>query len=168
MKAMEQGLTSRIPLWGVPGLKRKIIFLTALFWLGAVYALYSDYNFATGTGDLSMVMFILANIYFPAKRIRLYLNAKNTQTFFNRYLVYHIWLNTAAFAVACYHCYITLWSNNWLMVALFLMGWLTAGGFLMWIKYPPGKIKKGMYLLHTQQVLFFVMIFAMLKGHYVI
>jgi hypothetical protein len=62
---------------------------------------------------------------------------------------------------------VSLWSNNWLVLALFIMGWLTVGGFLMWIKYQPGKVKKGMYILHTQQILFFVMAIAMLKGHYV-
>lgn len=163
-----RGFTSQVSLFGDPGIKRKVLFLAVFFWAGAVYALYSDYNLATGAGDLSMLLFIIANIYFPAKRIRLYFQVKNVQPFFNKFLVYHIWLNTAAFGVACFHCYITLWSNNWLMLALFLMGWLTAGGFLMWIRYQPGKIKKGMYLLHTQQVVFFVMLFAMLKGHYVI
>jgi len=70
--------------------------------------------------------------------------------------------------VTCIHCYVTLWSNNWLLLALGLMGWLTFGGFLMWIKYPPGKVKKGVYLLHTQQLIFFIMNIAMLKGRYVI
>jgi len=135
--------------------------------LAVVYAYNSDYNLATGTGNLSMVLFLAANIYFPAKRLRLRYGFKNVQDHFNRLLVYHIWLNTAAFIAACIHCYVSLWGNNWLMAALYIMGWLTVGGFLMWIKYPPGKVKKGMYLLHTQQVLFFIMVFAMLKGHYV-
>ena len=138
------------------------------FLLGAViYAYSSDYNLATGTGNLCMVLFLAANVYFPAKRIRLRYSFKNVQPVFNRLLVYHIWLNTAAFVTSCIHCYVSLWSNTWLLIALFIMGWLTVGGFLMWIKYQPGKVKKGMYILHTQQVLFFVMIFAMLKGHYV-
>lgn len=135
--------------------------------MAVVYAYNSDYNLATGTGNLSMVLFLAANIYFPAKRLRLRYSFKNVQPQFNRLLVYHIWLNTASFIAACIHCYVSLWGNNWLMVALYIMGWLTVGGFLMWIKYPPGKVKKGMYLLHTQQVLFFIMVFAMLKGHYV-
>ncbi len=78
-----------------------------------------------------------------------------------------MWVNAASFIAACVHCYVTLWANDGLMLALYIMGWLTVGGFMMWIKYPPGKVKKGMYLLHTQQVLFFIMVFAMLKGHYV-
>ncbi|MBF0451864.1 MAG: hypothetical protein HQK75_14260 [Candidatus Magnetomorum sp.] len=160
--------TYNISLFGSSSLKNKLIFLSTCFVLGTLYAYTSDYNLATGTGNLTMVLFLGANIYFPAKKIRFYYSMKNVQGYFNKLLVFHIWLNTSAFIVTCIHCYVTLWSNNWLMVALFLMGWLTFGGFLMWIKYPPGKVKKGVYILHTQQVLFFVMVFAMLKGHYVI
>ncbi|MBF0119404.1 MAG: hypothetical protein HQK79_11255 [Desulfobacterales bacterium] len=161
--------TYNVPLFGEGSLKRRTIFVSILSIICAIYAINSDYNLATGTGNLSMVLFLAANVYMPAKRIRLkYTFREDVQPYFNKLLVYHIWLNTASFFVACVHCYITLWSNNWLMLALFLMGWLTFGGFLMWIKYQPGKFKKGMYLLHTQQIVFFIMIFAMLKGHYVI
>lgn len=157
----------KLELFGRGSVKRRAIFIGCFTVLAVVYAYSSDYNLATGSGNLSMVLFLAANIYFPAKRIRLKYNIKDVQPYFNRLLVYHIWLNTASFIAACIHCYVTLWANNWLMLALYIMGWLTVGGFMMWIKYPPGKVKKGMYLLHTQQVLFFIMVFAMLKGHYV-
>jgi hypothetical protein len=171
MHGPQQGnprITPEISLFGDSSLKSKAIIVGAMAWLGIVFALYSDYNLATGTGNLSTLLFIAANTYYPAKRIRLHYDVRHVQAFFNKFLVLHIWLNTAAFAVACIHCYITLWSNHWLMIALFLMGWLTFGGFLMWIKYPPAKVRKGMYLLHTQQTVFFLMILAILKGHYVI
>ena len=157
----------KLELFGRGSVKRRAIFVGCFVLLAVIYAYNSDYNLATGSGNLSMVLFLAANIYFPAKRLRLRYNIKNVQPYFNRLLVYHIWLNTASFIAACIHCYVTLWANNWLMLALYIMGWLTVGGFMMWIKYPPGKVKKGMYLLHTQQVLFFIMVFAMLKGHYV-
>ncbi|MBW1942800.1 MAG: hypothetical protein JRJ51_08190 [Deltaproteobacteria bacterium] len=163
---MKTGL-QQLELLGSGPLKNRIIFLGSFLLLGVLYAYNSDYNLATGTGNLCIVLFLGANIYFPAKRIRLYYNLKDVQPFFNKLLVWHIWLNTTSFVVACIHCYVTLWSNTWLMVALFVMGWLTVGGFLMWIKYPPAKVKKGVYILHTQQILFFMMVFAMLKGHYV-
>ena len=156
-----------LELFGHGTIKRRAIFVGTFLLLAIIYACNSDYNLATGTGNLSMVLFLAANVYFPAKRIRLRYLLKGVQPHFNRLLVYHIWLNTSAFITACIHCYVSLWSNNWLMLALFIMGWLTVGGFLMWIKYQPGKVKKGMYILHTQQVLFFIMVFAMLKGHYV-
>ncbi len=136
--------------------------------LGSIYAVNSDYNLATGSGNLCMVLFLAANVYFPAKYLRLKYAIKDVQPQFNRLLVWHIWLNTSSFAVACIHCYVSLWSNSWLMAALFMMGWLTFGGFLMFLKFQPGKVKKGFYLLHTQQLVFFMMVFAMLKGHYVI
>jgi hypothetical protein len=163
----QKSYTDNISLLGSSSARNKAIFLASAFWFGAIFAIYSDYNMATGTGNLSMLLFLAANIYFPAKRIRLYYKVRGTQEFFNKFLVYHIWLNTAAFGVACAHCYLSLWSNTWLMVALVLMGWLTFAGFLMWVKYPPGILKKGLYLLHTQQIVFFLMVFAMLKGHYV-
>ena len=160
--------TFNLELFGRGSLKRRVIFIGCFFVLAIIYAYNSDYNLATGTGNLALVLFIAANIYFPAKRIRLRYNLKNVQPYFNRLLVYHIWLNTAAFVAACIHAYVSLWANNWLFLALFIMGWLTVAGFLMWIKYQPGKVKKGIYILHTQQILFFIMIFAMLKGHYLI
>lgn len=159
--------TLNLPIFGRGSVKKRIIFVCSLIVLGTIYAFHSDYNLATGSGNLCMVLFLAANVYFPAKRIRLRYGFKDVQPYFNKLLVYHIWLNTSAFVVACIHCYVSLWSNNWLLLALFLMGWLTFGGFLMWIKYQPGKVKKGIYILHTQQILFFMMIFAMLKGHYV-
>jgi len=160
--------TYNLSLFGHGTVRMRAILVGVLVVLGAVYAFTSDYNLATGSGNLCMVLFLAANVYFPAKRIRLKYNFKNVQHYFDRMLIYHVWLNTASFLVACLHCYVSLWSNNWLIVALILMGWLTFGGFLMFIKYPPGKVKKGLYILHTQQILFFVMLFAMLKGHYVI
>jgi len=160
--------TYNIALFGRGSLKRRVVFIGLLVFIGTIYAVNSDYNLATGTGNLSMVLFLGANIYFPAKRIRLKYAVKNVQSEFNTLLVWHIWLNTFSFLVACIHCYVSMWSNTWLLVALILMGWLTFGGFLMWFKFQPGKAKKGMYLLHTQQFVFFIMIFAMLKGHYVI
>ncbi|MBF0103028.1 MAG: hypothetical protein HQK77_19190 [Desulfobacterales bacterium] len=160
--------TYNLNLFGEGPLKYRLIWIVVLIKISILYALFSDYNLATGTGNLCMILFLAANVYFPAKRLRLRYNFKEVQPYFNKLLVYHIWLNTASFIAACIHCYVTLWSNNWLMLALFLMGWLTFGGFLMWIKYQPGRVKKGVYLLHTQQLVFFLMVFAMLKGHYVI
>ncbi len=157
----------KLALFGQRPFKKKVPVLICLTALAVIYAFLSDYNLATGTGNLSMVLFLAANVYFPAKRLRLRYKLRNVQAQFDTLLVFHIWTNTAAFAAACIHCYVSLWSNNWLILALVIMGWLTLGGFLMWIKFQPGKVKKGMYILHTQQILFFVMIFAMLKGHYV-
>jgi hypothetical protein len=167
VKAVNLG-AYEIELFGRGTLKQTAIYVSFLAFLSILYAVYSDYNLATGTGNLTMVLFLAANVYFPAKRIRIWFKVDNVQQYFNTLLVYHIWLNTAAFIGSCIHCYVTLWSNTWLIVSLFIMGWLTFGGFLMFIKFKPGKVKRGMYLLHTQHFLFIVLLFTVLKGHYVI
>ena len=113
----DKGLIDQISLFGGEDWKKKALFLSGMLWLGIVYACYSDYNMATGSGNLSMILFLFANTYFPAKRIRLKYRVKSSQKFFNKFLVYHIWFNTASFFVACYHCYISLWSNWWLMIS---------------------------------------------------
>ena len=160
--------TYDISLFGWGSVRTRLYIVGILASAGAIYATLSDYNLATGSGNLCMVLFLGANVYFPAKYIRLKFAIKDVQGQFNRLLVWHIWFNTSSFVVACIHCYVSLWSNKWLMAALFMMGWLVFGGFLMFLKFQPGKVKKGIYLLHTQQFVFFLMIFAMLKGHYVI
>lgn len=164
----ERTASFNLDLFGRGSVRKRASFLAVFLILSVFYAYGSDYNLTTGLGNLSMVFFIAANIYFPAKRLRLKYRFDNVQYYFDRLLVYHIWLNTASFVVACIHAYITPWSNNWLILALSIMGWLTFGGFLMWIKYPPARVKKGVYILHTQQILFVVLIVALLKGHYVI
>jgi len=156
-----------LPIWGWGPLSKRFTYLMVFLGVCGVFAFSSDYNFATGLGNLCMVLFIAANVYFPAKRIILYFKIKGAQQHMNRMLIYHIWLNTLAFFAACFHCYVSMWGNYWLMLALIMMGHLTVFGFLMWGKYQPGRVKKGIYILHTQQTMFFVMIFAMLKGHYV-
>ncbi|WP_173080280.1 hypothetical protein [Fundidesulfovibrio magnetotacticus] len=157
-----------LPIFGWGPIRKRLAYLGVFLFLCTVYAVNSDYNFATGSGNLSMVLFLAANVYFPVKRIVLHYRLKGTQEIMRQLLIYHIWLNTFSFLAACVHCYVALWGNFWLMVALSLMGFLTFFGFLMWIKYQPNRMKKGIYILHTQQFLFFIMIFAMLKGHYVV
>lgn len=98
--------TYNLNLFGDSSVKRKAIIVGVFLVLSAIYAYSSDYNLATGTGNLSMVLFLAANVYFPAKRIRLHYRFKDVQPAFNSLLVYHIWLNTAAFIVACIHCYV--------------------------------------------------------------
>jgi len=157
-----------LPLLGWGPIRKRLYYLATFLFVCVVYAVNSDYNLATGSGNLSMVLFLAANVYFPVKRLILHYKMKGTQEIMRQLLIYHIWLNTFSFLAACIHCYVALWGNIWLNIALALMGFLTFFGFLMWIKYQPGKVKKGIYILHTQQFLFFIMIFAMLKGHYVI
>lgn len=140
-----------------------VVFIVLCVFLAWV----SDYNWPTGTGNLCMIMFIVANAYFPFKRLRIVFMFKDERGFIDKYIKLHSWLNAAMFAAACIHCYVTRWENSYLWYSLIIMGWMTVGGFIMKFKYPPA-VRKGLYILHTQQFLFFVLCFFLLKGHYVI
>ncbi len=148
------------------GLRRKSIGF-GLFCLWCVaFAYFSDYNWPTGTGNLSLILFLAGNVYIPAKRLRLRYRFREVQGYFDWLLSGHCYLNTAGFIVALIHCYTSNWANIWLWISLVLMGVLTLNGFIMKLKYPP-RIRKGLYLLHAQQVVFFGLMYSMLKGHYV-
>lgn len=146
--------------------KKKTIW-TVVFLLWCVFfAYFSDYNWPTGTGNLCMILFITANIYVPAKKLRKRYRWRKVQPYFDWLLKYHCYLNTVAFITACIHCYTTSWANFWLWLSLALMGVLTLNGFVMKFKYPP-RLRKGVYVLHTQQIIFIVLLYSSLKGHYV-
>ena len=113
-----------------------------------------------------MILFLAANVYIPAKRLRKRYRFRRVQPYFSWLLRVHCWLNAAAFICSCIHCYTTSWTNPWLQLSLVLMGVLTLNGFIMKLKYPP-RIHKGLYFLHTQQFVFICLLYAMLKGHYV-
>ncbi|MBT3235396.1 MAG: hypothetical protein HN353_05560 [Bdellovibrionales bacterium] len=127
---------------------------------------FSDYNLATGAGNLSLMLFFLANTYVPAKHLRQLFHLKNVDKFFITFLHWHCQMNLWAFLVACVHAYLTNWTNFWLEVALVLMGWLTFGGFLLKYRYN-ARVQKWVYLLHSQLILFVIMVYALLEGHYV-
>lgn len=163
-----EAASTRIALESAPssGLSRRVYGWLA-FLVGSVgFAYVSDYNWPTGTGNLCLILFIAANIYIPAKRLRIRYRFRSVQPYFNWLLKYHCYLNTASFATALIHCYTTSWANTWLWISLILMGVLTLNGFIMKLKYPP-QLRKGLYVLHTQQFVFFCLLYAMLKGHYV-
>ncbi|MEI8346732.1 MAG: hypothetical protein WCG27_04645 [Pseudomonadota bacterium] len=141
------------------------MLITAFVILCILYAYWSDYNLATGSGNLSMFLFILAQVYIPIKRIRLAFMLKD-DAFSAAILRIHCALNVGAFTAVCIHCYVTKWHNTELWISLIIMGWLTIGGMILRYKYPP-TIRKGLYFLHTQDVLFIVLCFCLLKGHYV-
>jgi len=126
----------------------------------------TDYNWPTRTGNLCVILFIAANTYVPAKQLRKRLHFLGVQVYFTWLLRWHCYLNSAAFVASCVHCYTTSWTNNWLWLSLILMGVLAVNGFLLRFKYPP-KVRRGLYVLHSQQVAFLLLIYALLKGHYV-
>lgn len=134
--------------------------------LSFVVTYVTDYNWPTRTGNLCILLFVAANTYVPVKFLRRRFHWKGVQVYFTWLIRWHCWLNTAAFVSSCVHCYTTSWTNDWLWLSLGLMGLLTANGFLLRFKYPP-RVRKGLYVLHTQQAAFFLLLYALLKGHYV-
>lgn len=147
-------------------IKRKVVgYAIFLVWCVA-FAYVSDYNWPTGTGNLCLILFLAGNVYVPAKRLRMRYRWGRVQPYFAWLLRSHCYLNTAAFVMALVHCYTTAWANVWLWLSLILMGVLTLNGFVMKLKYPP-RLRKGLYVLHTQQIVFVALLYAMLKGHYV-
>lgn len=146
--------------------KRKLTAVSLFLAFCVSFAYFSDYNWPTGTGNLCLILFLAANVYIPAKRLRQKYRFRGVQSHFSWLLKTHCYLNTASFATACIHCYTTNWTNFWLWISLVLMGALTLNGFVMRLKYPP-KLRKGIYLLHSQQIIFLLLLYSMLKGHYV-
>jgi hypothetical protein len=146
--------------------KRRIVGYLVFLVFCVGFAYVSDYNWPTGTGNLCLILFLAANVYIPAKRLRLKYRWPRVQHYFSWLLKSHCYLNTAAFVMSLVHCYTTAWANFWLWLSLVLMGVLTLNGFIMKLRYPP-KLHKGLYVLHTQQIVFVCLLYAMLKGHYV-
>ncbi len=146
--------------------KLKLALIVTFILVCIIFAYTSDYNLATGSGNLCMLLFIVSNSYVPVKRLRLFFMLKDQQGFFTKFVRIHCWLNTGMFVAGCIHCYVTRWHNIYLWISLVIMGWLVLGGFIMRFKYQ-ATVRKGLYILHTQQFMFYILCFCLLKGHYV-
>ncbi len=146
---------------------RNYYLVIIVFILACIYAWFSAYNSATITGNLCGVFFLLGNTYVPVKRLRYWITRKDISEEMNMLLGFHCLLNITAFFLCVLHCYLSNWVNIWLKASTVLMGWLVLGGFFLKYKYSP-LIKKGVYFLHSQQFVFLVLIYCLLKGHYVI
>lgn len=162
---MERGRLNPLPISRVKQYLVSKLLVIVVLTAAILYATCSSYNLASGTGNLCVVLFIFANTYVPAKRLRLLFNFKNVNEEFNIFLGWHCIINVAAFFLCCVHCFLSNWVNIWLKIAVVLMGWLILGGVLMKFRYP-ATIKKGIYFLHTQQAVFVLLLYALLKGHY--
>lgn len=145
--------------------QKKTFWCVFFFVCCVAFAKLSDYNWATGTGNLCLILFLAANVYIPAKWLRKRFRFPGVQPYFSWLLRWHCVLNALAFVGGLIHCYTTSWANVWLWTSLVLMGLLTLNGFIMRLKYPP-RLRKGLYFLHTQQIIFCCLLYAMAKGHY--
>lgn len=84
----------------------------------------------------------------------------------NVVLPLHLVTGFLAFAVGAVHGFTAKGSNLLLWSALVLMGLLVVGGALMRWKWAPASVKKGAYLLHAQQVLFWALLALLAAGHF--
>jgi hypothetical protein len=148
-------------------LVRTVLAWVVVILVTIVVTYITDYNWPTRTGNLCVFLFVAANTYIPANRLRKRFRFRGVQVYYVWMVRWHCYLNTAAFVAACVHGYVTSWTNNWLWLSLYLMGVLTINGFLLKFRYPP-KVRKGLYVLHTQQLAFLLLLYSLLKGHYVI
>ncbi len=74
---------------------------------------------------------------------------------------------TLSLVVGAWHA--VLMQQHWLLwVAMAGMGFLTVGGALLQWKWTPAKVRKGVYLLHAQQLVFLGVIGLLLVGHAVV
>ena len=149
-----------------PSIIRDYFIIVVVFVLACFYAVFSGYNAATITGNLCTVFFLLGNTYVPMKRIRFWITGKDVAEDMNLLLGWHCVFNIVAFFLCVLHCYLAQWVNNWMKLTIVLMGWLVLGGFFLKFKYS-AKLKKGIYVLHSQQFVFLLLLYAVLKGHYV-
>lgn len=148
-----------------PSIIRDYYVIVIAFLLACLYALFSGYNAATKTGYLCAVFFLLGNTYVPVKRLRYLITGKDVAEEMNLLLGWHCLFNIFAFFLCFLHCYLAQWVNLWLKVSIVLMGWLVLGGFFLKYKYS-AALKRGIYFLHSQQFVFLLLLFAVLKGHY--
>ncbi len=123
-------------------------------------------GFSNLCGKVAAVLFIIANVYFPAKQIarRFTVWTKETADFFRVYLVLHGVLNTIAFCALILHGHYAEEHNYVLQASFILTVFLILQGLIMQYKLAPG-VQRQMRILHTQQALFFVWVALIIIGH---
>ena len=119
-------------------------------------------------GMVSMVLFLSANAYYPARLIANNFKpwSRNTSVFFKKYLDIHMLLNILALLTLTIHGhYAQADERNIILSASFaLTVWLVFAGVLM--RYNVfHSMKKQMRLIHTQQTLFVVWVILIILGH---
>jgi hypothetical protein len=119
-------------------------------------------------GMLSMVLFVSANAYYPARLIANKFKpwSRETTRFFKKYLDIHMLLNLLALLTLTLHGhYAPADERNIILSASFVLTvWLVFAGILM--RYNVfHSMKKQMRLIHTQQTLFVVWLILILLGH---
>ncbi len=118
-------------------------------------------------GLVSLVLFVFANAYYPARMIANQFRPwpRDVALFFKKYLDLHMNINIIAFVAMTIHAHFSDERNLFLYVSLLVTVWLTMAGILMRSKKFSSDTKKQMRLIHTQQTVFLVWIVLLLLGH---
>ena len=109
------------------------------------------------TGMASLLLFILANAYYPARLVANQFRPWSGEVycFFRRYLDIHMWLNVMAFVLMDINVNFTDGRNMFLYASLLVTVWLTLVGILKYSKKISRDYSKQMSLLRAQQTIFF-------------
>ena len=119
-------------------------------------------------GIVSMLLFIFANAYYPARLIanRYRPWPREVAIFFKKYLDLHMSVNIVAFVIMTIHAHFSDERNLFLYASLVVTVWLTVAGILMRNKSFSSDTKKQMRMIHTQQYVFLLWLFLLFIGHF--
>ena len=120
-------------------------------------------------GIISLVLFVFANAYYPARLIANQFKPwpRDVAIFFKKYLDLHMNINIVAFVAMTIHAHFSDERNIFLYASLLVTVWLTLAGMLMRSKSFSSDTKKQMRLIHTQQTVFLVWLVLLIVGHLV-
>jgi hypothetical protein len=118
-------------------------------------------------GFVSLVLFVFANAYYPARLIANQYRPwpRDIAIFFKKYLDLHMSINVVAFIAMSIHAHFSDERNIFLYASLLVTVWLTFAGILMRSKSFSSDTKKQMRLIHTQQTVFLVLLVLLILGH---
>jgi len=118
------------------------------------------------TGMASLMLFVLANAYYPARLVANQFRpwSGDVTSFFNKYLDIHMWLNVIAFVLVTINANLTDGPTMFLYVSLLVTAWLTVAGILKRSKKITRDTRKQLGLLRTQQTAFVTWIILVTLG----
>lgn len=78
----------------------------------------------------------------------------------------HLVSGVATVVLGTWHGLLVEEGNVVLWGSMVLFGFLTLGGAVLAWKWTPASVRKGVYLLHSQQIVFLVTLAALIGGHF--
>ena len=108
------------------------------------------------TGMVSLMLFVLANAYYPARLIANQFRpwSGDVTIFFKKYLDLHMWMNALAFVLVTINANFTDGRTVFLYASLLVAVWLTLVGIIKCSRKISRDTRKQMSLLRAQQTIF--------------